>query len=774
ATVTVMVTDTLLTILPANIEIGIGNNFNLDIVLRKAKEFDSAGVYLSFDPNILEVTGLTHGPFPQDGNVIISQFNNESGTIDYAVGLTSGTAQGTGTVLTIGFKAKAIMGTTTLSFNFDPPRNTDILKETESLSFTATEGKIIIFPCGSLDGYVLFDIPRQNPHAGIEIGIAGTELRATTTDTGYFLIDNIPPMTYPQVFAYAPGASPGYWGSVTITAGTKTTLSTLTLLNADANGDCMVSLKDFGCLKRAFLKTNTDSRWYDSDYHKRDGYINSDFNGDDAVSLKDFGYLKSNFLHTTTLYRSPLCALPLGRLLDGESAILKVVPEKREMITGAEFDINIDLLHAPTLDSVGAYLSFDPQALEVISLTQGTFPVGGSPLISQFNNGSGTIDYAVGLTSGTTQGTGTVLTIKLKAKGTGTTTLNFDSNSPRNTEMFNGIATVPLSTQIGVITINAESLFSVEISATPATILKGGTATLTIIPRDKNGNVIQSPGTVTLSNLTSSISTATSNIQATTTLTATITLSPNGGWDVLTATVTIGTSSVSGTCSILVLLPKGKGEVSVALPAGTATAKGTFTDNFWIGIEDRSDAETLTLLANQIGVGVEITMGTETGVITGTLPTTIFVEIPFDPAKLRNINRSTLKLWIYRDGGWHEIEDSGVYLGRDIVWGRITHLTLFGISGMNLFAPNLTDVFAYPNPCRIYEGNRQITFKKLTAQANIKIFNIVGELIKEIEHTDGKDEEVWTIPAEIASGMYIYLITNDKEQKDTGKFGIIK
>ncbi|MFH1961595.1 MAG: PEGA domain-containing protein, partial [bacterium] len=970
AAATVMVTDTLLTISPANIEIGIENNFNLDIVLRKAKEFDSAGVYLSFDPNILEVTGLTQGSFPQDGSVIISQFNNDIGTIDYAVGLTSGTTQGTGTVLTIGFKAKAIMGTTTLNLNFDSPRNTDILKETESLSFTATGGKIIIFPCGSLDGYVLFDIPRQNPHAGIEIGIAGTELRAVTTDTGYFLINNIPPMTYPQVFTYAPGASFGYWGSVTITAGTKTTLSTLTLLNADANGDCMVSLKDFGCLKRAFLKTNTGSRWYDSDYHKRDGYVNSDFNGDDAISLKDFGYLKSNFLHTTTLYRSPLFAVSL--ISDGESAILKVVPEKREVITGAEFDINIDLLHAPTLDSVGAYLSFDPQALEVISLTQGAFPAGGSPIISQFNNESGTIDYAVGLTSGTTQGTGTVLTIKLKAKGTGTTVLNFDFAPPRDTEILNGMATVPLSTQIGTITGTPDTIAptftvtvspdpsgigtltiivtpdelleatptltikdkgnatitaalsgtytyqaaiisanadgtatimvmgtdlagnmgtasktfqisipriltpvagilqeaavtttlqpfvvkvtdtygnpiaghlvhwqiidspstatlsatttttgangttssaltlgtksgtyrvtasgsmegaplaqatftatatpdtasSVEISAVPATILKGGTFTLTIIPKDKNGNVIASQGTVTLSNLTTSISPAIGNIHAATSLVATIALAPNGGYDVITAaTVIIGANHVSGTCSILVLLPKDQGEIAVVLPRGTATAKGTFTDNFWIGIEDRSNAGTLTLLAGQIGAAVEITIGTGTNIITGTLPTTIFVEIPFDSAKLGNINRSTLKLWIYKDGKWQEIEDSGVYSDKNYVWGRITHLTLFGIRGIDLVSHNLTNVFAYPNPCHAYEGNRQITFKKLTAQANIKIFNMAGELVREIEHTNGTDEEVWTIPAEIASGVYIYLIADDKEQRITGKLGIIK
>ncbi|MFH1562645.1 MAG: PEGA domain-containing protein, partial [Nitrospirota bacterium] len=330
-----------------------------------------------------------------------------------------------------------------------------------------------------------------------------------------------------------------------------------------------------------------------------------------------------------------------------------------------------------------------------------------------------------------------------------------------------------LTDTTGVITVNAGSLFLVEISATPTTILKGGTFTLTIIPKDKNGNIIASQGTVTLSNRTSSILPTISNIQATTNIIATITLSPNGGWDVITADVTIGANHVSGTCSILVLLPKEQGEIDVVLPWGTATAKGTFTENFWIKIEDKSDAGTLTLLAGQIGIAVEITMGTETGIITGTLPTTIFVEIPFDSSKLGTIDRSTLKLWIYRDGGWHEIEDSGVYPARDYIWGNITHLTLLGISGKLLFAPNLTNVFAYPNPCRVYKGNK-ITFKKLTAQANIKIFNIVGELVKEIEHTNGTDAEVWTNPGEVASGVYIYLITNDMGQKIIGKLGIIK
>lgn len=58
----------------------------------------------------------------------------------------------------------------------------------------------------------------------------------------------------------------------------------------------------------------------------------------------------------------------------------------------------------------------------------------------------------------------------------------------------------------GIITVNAGSLFSVEVSATPTTILRGGSFTLTIIPKDRDGNVILSTGRAAISNLTRSIS----------------------------------------------------------------------------------------------------------------------------------------------------------------------------------------------------------------------------------------------------------------------------
>lgn len=115
--------------------------------------------------------------------------------------------------------------------------------------------------------------------------------------------------------------------------------------------------------------------------------------------------------------------------------------------------------------------------------------------------------------------------------------------------------------------------------------------------------------------------------------------------------MTLGTRRVAGTCSILVLVPGG-GQFAIALSEEVSyNASGTFPEPFWLKIED-TEAGAISQLAHQLGAYKEITMGTATGVITGTLPTTILVEIPFDSARLRNLDRSTLKLWIYRDGEW--------------------------------------------------------------------------------------------------------------------------
>ena len=90
-------------------------------------------------------------------------------------------------------------------------------------------------------------------------------------------------------------------------------------------------------------------------------------------------------------------------------------------------------------------------------------------------------------------------------------------------------------------------------------------------------------------------------------------------------------------------------------------------------------------------------------------------------------------------------------------------------------------IIMYPNPYRPGSGGNfdapYITFKNLTENTRIRIFNIAGELVKEdIANSYGNYE--WNAcnnsGEKVASGVYIVLATNDQGMKKTGKIAIIK
>ncbi|MDD5686360.1 MAG: fibronectin type III domain-containing protein [Elusimicrobia bacterium] len=101
-------------------------------------------------------------------------------------------------------------------------------------------------------------------------------------------------------------------------------------------------------------------------------------------------------------------------------------------------------------------------------------------------------------------------------------------------------------------------------------------------------------------------------------------------------------------------------------------------------------------------------------------------------------------------------------------------------------AKDLSEVFVYPNPYK--EGDsryggvegKNIVFKRLTAKANIKIFNIAGELVFEgnkdsVIEDEYKWETVNNGGEKVARGMYIYLVTNPENGKKVrGRLGIIR
>ena len=86
----------------------------------------------------------------------------------------------------------------------------------------------------------------------------------------------------------------------------------------------------------------------------------------------------------------------------------------------------------------------------------------------------------------------------------------------------------------------------------------------------------------------------------------------------------------------------------------------------------------------------------------------------------------------------------------------------------------------YPNPWRSdkHAGN-PITFAQLSGNTTIKIFTVSGHLIKTLgAQGSGLGTLTWDLTNDsgstVASGIYIYLVTNDQGQKARGKLAVIK
>lgn len=141
-----------------------------------------------------------------------------------------------------------------------------------------------------------------------------------------------------------------------------------------------------------------------------------------------------------------------------------------------------------------------------------------------------------------------------------------------------------------------------------------------------------------------------------------------------------------------------------------------------------------------------------------------------------NIPEKRLMALCYRRGWRTWKRDFGVEIDEvnNIFSITTRHFSIFG-----LFTPivgDLSNIIVYPNPFKPHLGHNEIYFKGLTTKTTIKIYNIAGELVRKIENVDG--ETTWDARNnsgnKVASGVYIYLITNDKGNKRTGKLAVIK
>lgn len=94
-------------------------------------------------------------------------------------------------------------------------------------------------------------------------------------------------------------------------------------------------------------------------------------------------------------------------------------------------------------------------------------------------------------------------------------------------------------------------------------------------------------------------------------------------------------------------------------------------------------------------------------------------------------------------------------------------------SGIGAPAEKLSDIVPFPNPFVIESGIERLTFDRLPYDAEVRIFSVAGELIKEIKsgnQWDGTNKagEV------VASGIYLFHVQDQSGKSAVGKIAVIR
>ena len=143
-----------------------------------------------------------------------------------------------------------------------------------------------------------------------------------------------------------------------------------------------------------------------------------------------------------------------------------------------------------------------------------------------------------------------------------------------------------------------------------------------------------------------------------------------------------------------------------------------------------------------------------------------------------NVNVNKTSLYYYDDSldKWEKFTNITLDKVRKVITCKTKHLSYYGL--FMVVNNNLNTAHIYPNPFKPSTGHTKIYFANLTNHTKIQIFNISGDLIYEDEKDTSAGELNWDVKnakgEPIASGVYMYIITNNAGQIKKGKIAIIR
>ena len=231
-------------------------------------------------------------------------------------------------------------------------------------------------------------------------------------------------------------------------------------------------------------------------------------------------------------------------------------------------------------------------------------------------------------------------------------------------------------------------------------------------------------------------------------------------------------AEATSTCALTVTLQNAK--VKIDIPAGALTQNASI----YAG-ELSPIPESLNKNIKCTSIGFEINLSNTNVSILKDISVTVF---DFADNAVSGFVKNQLCLGYYNeaDGRWVYLSSTRDLLN-NIVTAKTKHFSKFAIIELSL-AINLDTAIVYPNPFRPGSGGSYdstgVTFSGLTANSRIRVMSIAGEMVADLNDTDGDGIVTWNAVnsqgQKLASGVYIYLITDDQGNKKTGRLAVIR
>jgi uncharacterized repeat protein (TIGR01451 family) len=437
---------------PLETTVYLGQTFDIATqVLAGDQPVDGASTYINFDPTVLQVVNITPGTtLPL---VLQNQYDNLTGEIDYAAGKLSNFPTGTFTLVTLTFEAIAQSDGTQLAFNHTAPRKSDVTYGGGSVLDNTQDGTIVISDDAELAGSVELQGRSAAPDPSWAISLTAKlipegettplyEFTTTTDEYGEFTIQAIAPGIYTGLVKGSHTLQNSQ--VVTLTIGNNTVDFGI-LREGDANDDNFVTLLDFSILASTFGICEGTLGYDDR----------ADFNEDGCITLTDFSLLATNFGEGGESDELGTLSTQKPKLIP-EDVIIAIEPAMSKVMVGYTFTITIQLSTGNQLiDGAQASINFDPSVLQVISIT-------GNPsmlpleLMNDYDNVTGTLDYAAGTLSNFPSGTFSLAEIVFEAVvETSETFMTFNYIAPRQTDVTYGGGSVLTDDVEGAVSISA-------------------------------------------------------------------------------------------------------------------------------------------------------------------------------------------------------------------------------------------------------------------------------------------------------------------------------